>query len=105
RLSLFLLVFLRTPIRALFPYTTLFRSRAPNHLGDLVMALPALTAAPEADVLVARGLVPLLGLVSGFDTASDGEGVPGEGRGGARSGAGRRVIPFDRGWRGTARAA
>lgn len=79
--------------------------RAPNHLGDLVMALPALTAAPEADVLVARGLVPLLGLVSGFDTASDGEGVPGEGRGGARSGAGRRVIPFDRGWRGTARAA
>lgn len=69
------------------------------------MALPALAAAPEADVLVARGLVPLLGLVPGFGMVADGEGAPGEGEGEARPGARRRVIPFDRGWRGTARAA
>ena len=36
--------------------------RAPNHLGDLVMALPALQAAPAADVVVARPLAPLLAL-------------------------------------------
>lgn len=33
--------------------------RAPNHLGDFVMALPALAAAPAADVVVARWLAPL----------------------------------------------
>lgn len=34
--------------------------RAPNHLGDLVMALPAIEAAGTADVMVRRWLVPLL---------------------------------------------
>jgi heptosyltransferase-2 len=33
--------------------------RAPNHLGDLVMALPALHAAGGADVMVVRGLLPI----------------------------------------------
>jgi heptosyltransferase II len=37
--------------------------RTPNHLGDLVMALPALAAAPEADVVVAAWLAPLLELL------------------------------------------
>ncbi len=50
------------------------------------MALPALAAAPGADVLVARGLVSLLSLVP------------------ERS-APRRVIPVERGWRGMVRAA
>lgn len=36
--------------------------RAPNHLGDLLMALPALEAAGAADVVVRRWLVPLLEL-------------------------------------------
>lgn len=58
--------------------------RAPNHLGDLVMALPALVAVPEADVLVARGLAPLLSLVPGF--GSDGDEA-------------RRIIPLERGGR------
>ena len=56
--------------------------RAPNHLGDLVMALPALEATGGADVLVVRGLAPLLEL--------------------APLG---RVVPFDRGWRGFWEAA
>jgi heptosyltransferase II len=34
--------------------------RAPNHLGDLVMALPALGAAVGADIQVVRWLVPIL---------------------------------------------
>jgi heptosyltransferase-2 len=34
--------------------------RAPNHLGDLVMALPALEAAEPSDVLVAAPIAPLL---------------------------------------------
>ncbi len=51
--------------------------RAPNHLGDVVMALPAL-AADGGDVLVVRWLAPLLEMA----------GLPG------------RVIPFDRGLRG-----
>lgn len=34
--------------------------RAPNHLGDLVMALPALRATGGADVMVVRGLIPIL---------------------------------------------
>jgi lipopolysaccharide heptosyltransferase II len=36
--------------------------RAPNHLGDLVMSLPALEAAGGADVVLPRGLAPLLAL-------------------------------------------
>lgn len=57
--------------------------RAPNHLGDLVMALPALERAGTADVLLVRGLVPLLAM----------SGVQGE------------VLPLDRGLRGLVRAA
>ncbi len=34
--------------------------RAPNHLGDLVMAVPALERAGAADVQVVRFLAPLL---------------------------------------------
>jgi ADP-heptose:LPS heptosyltransferase len=52
--------------------------RTPNHLGDLIMALPALAAAPEADLVVARWLVPIAGMLR-------------------RNGA---VIPLDRGSRG-----
>lgn len=36
--------------------------RAPNHLGDLIMALPALEAAGDADVMLPQGLAPLLAL-------------------------------------------
>jgi lipopolysaccharide heptosyltransferase II len=36
--------------------------RAPNHLGDLVMALPALEAAGTIDVLVAGAIAPLLAM-------------------------------------------
>jgi ADP-heptose:LPS heptosyltransferase len=57
--------------------------RAPNHLGDFVMALPALAAAPDAHVVVIRWLVPLARLLP-------------------RSGS---VIPLDRGARGLADAA
>lgn len=57
--------------------------RAPNHLGDLVMTLPALQAAGPCDVMAPRGLVPLLALA----------GLAGE------------AIPFDRGVRGFLRAA
>jgi hypothetical protein len=38
--------------------------RAPNHLGDVVMALPALAAA-GSDVLVLRWLAPLLRMAGG----------------------------------------
>ncbi|HEV2149400.1 MAG TPA: glycosyltransferase family 9 protein [Longimicrobiaceae bacterium] len=62
--------------------------RAPNHLGDLVMALPALAAAGGADVQVVRWLAPLLEMVR----QEDGTGV-------------RRVLPLDRGSRGTLDAA
>ena len=34
--------------------------RAPNHLGDLILALPALEAAGDADVMLPGGLAPLL---------------------------------------------
>ncbi|HSJ25404.1 MAG TPA: glycosyltransferase family 9 protein [Longimicrobiales bacterium] len=37
--------------------------RTPNHLGDLIMALPALQAAPSADLVVTRWLTPLIALV------------------------------------------
>jgi heptosyltransferase II len=37
--------------------------RVPNHLGDLVMALPALEAAPGATLLVTRWLLPLAELL------------------------------------------
>jgi heptosyltransferase-2 len=53
--------------------------RAPNHLGDVVMALPAL-AADGSDVVVVRWLAPVLEMA----------GLPG------------RILPFDRGldgWR------
>lgn len=56
--------------------------RAPNHLGDLVMALPALLAA-RADVQVVSGLAPLLVL----------SGLPG------------RTLAFERGRRGFLDAA
>jgi heptosyltransferase-2 len=36
--------------------------RAPNHLGDFVLALPALAAAPDTAILVARRLAPLAAL-------------------------------------------
>jgi heptosyltransferase-2 len=62
--------------------------RAPNHLGDVVMALPALAAA-GGDVLVVRWLAPLL------EMAKDSAGP-------ARRG---RVIAFDRGRAGMLRAA
>lgn len=54
--------------------------RAPNHLGDFVMALPALRAAAPTAVVVPRWLAPLAEL-AGFTT-----------------------IPFDRGTAGLARA-
>lgn len=60
--------------------------RAPNHLGDVVMALPALAAAGGADVLVARWLAPLL------ENAREEAGFG-------------RVLPLDRGARGLLRAA
>ena len=55
--------------------------RAPNHLGDVVLALPAILA-DGADVMVVRGLAPILRMA-----------LPAE-----------RVIPFDRGLRGWSRA-
>jgi len=55
--------------------------RAPNHLGDVVMALPAL-AADGSDVMVVSWLAPLLEMA----------GLPG------------RILPFDRGFRGFRRA-
>ena len=63
--------------------------RTPNHLGDLVMALPALAMLPGADVLVARWLAPLVELAK--------EGSPGMDIG--------EVIPFDRGTGGLLAAA
>jgi heptosyltransferase II len=57
--------------------------RTPNHLGDLVMALPALAAAPQADLVIARWLVPLVELLQ-------------------RDGA---IIPLDRGTAGLVAAA
>ncbi|HEY8485274.1 MAG TPA: glycosyltransferase family 9 protein [Longimicrobiales bacterium] len=57
--------------------------RAPNHLGDLVLALPALEAAGGADVMVLRSLSPLLELA----------GLRG------------RILPLDRGARGFLAAA
>jgi ADP-heptose:LPS heptosyltransferase len=57
--------------------------RVPNHLGDLIMALPALAAAPDADIVVARWLLPITDML----------------------GRASRVIPLDRGTRGLLRAA
>ena len=56
--------------------------RAPNHLGDLVLSLPALRAA-NADVLVLGSLAPLLAL----------------------AGLGGRIVPLTRGLAGTMAAA
>jgi heptosyltransferase-2 len=55
----------------------------PNHLGDFVMALPALAAVPAADVVLARWLAPLAALLP-------------------RTGS---LIPLERGTRGLAAAA
>jgi heptosyltransferase II len=57
--------------------------RAPNHLGDFIMALPALAAAPAATVIIARWLAPLAELLP--------RSAP--------------VIPFDRGRAGMIAAA
>jgi heptosyltransferase II len=38
--------------------------RAPNHLGDFVLALPALAAVPAADVVLPRWISPLAALLS-----------------------------------------
>jgi heptosyltransferase II len=57
--------------------------RAPNHLGDFILALPALAAVPDATVLIARWLVPLAELLP--------RSAP--------------VIPFDRGRTGMIGAA
>ena len=57
--------------------------RAPNHLGDVVLALPALRAAAPSDVLVLAGLAPLLQLA----------GLPG------------RIVPMTRGASGALAAA
>lgn len=61
--------------------------RAPNHLGDLVLALPALEAVPGADILAPRALAPLLTLAPGL--------IEGGGR----------IIPFERGAGAFARTA
>lgn len=61
--------------------------RTPNHLGDLVMALPALAAAPDADLIAVRWLTPLLEMAR------------------AESGSAGRVLALDRGARGMLRAA
>lgn len=57
--------------------------RAPNHLGDLVMALPALATAAADAVVVPRSLAPVLDLAE----------LPG------------RTVPLDRGTAGLLRAA
>jgi heptosyltransferase-2 len=57
--------------------------RAPNHLGDLVMSLPALEAAGAADVLVAQPLIPLVRMAS----------------------LGGQILPLERSRRGFVRAA
>jgi heptosyltransferase II len=57
--------------------------RAPNHLGDVVMALPALRQESAADVLVIRWLAPLVELALA-----------------GAEGPTRRVIALDRGRRG-----
>ncbi|HEX9107008.1 MAG TPA: hypothetical protein VF832_07265, partial [Longimicrobiales bacterium] len=57
--------------------------RTPNHLGDVVMALPAIVSLQPADVLVPRWLVPVLEMA----------GLAGD------------VVPFDPGVRGLLAAA
>src|SRR5512146_2819764 len=57
--------------------------RGPNHLGDLLMALPAIRSLQPADVLVPRWLLPVVGMA----------GLEGE------------AIAFDRGARGMLAAA
>jgi heptosyltransferase-2 len=69
-----------TPTAVRAPEPTVVR--APNHLGDLVMSLPALEAAGPADILVAAPIAPLLAMAR-----IDG-----------------RVIPLVRGTRGAIRA-
>lgn len=67
--------------------------RVPNHLGDLVMALPAIRTAGGADLLAVRWLAPLLGVVREGDAEVGEPSRLGE------------VIPFDRGARGMLHAA
>lgn len=67
--------------------------RAPNHLGDLVMALPALRSAGPADVVAVRWLVPLLEMVRESD------------RDQGREPAVEEIHPLDRGARGLLRTA
>jgi lipopolysaccharide heptosyltransferase II len=67
--------------------------RAPNHLGDLVMALPALRSAGPADVVAVHWLVPLLELVREADRERGREPAVGE------------IFGLDRGARGLLRVA
>lgn len=67
--------------------------RAPNHLGDLVMALPALRLLEGADLVVARWLAPLLDLAARGDREAGLEPAWGD------------VLPLERGAAGLLRAA
>lgn len=64
--------------------------RAPNHLGDVIMALPAIRASGGADVLALRWLTPILQMVR--EAEPDGAGV-------------REILPLERGTSGLLRAA
>lgn len=59
--------------------------RAPNHLGDVVMALPAIRATGGADVVARRWLIPLLEMAR--DAEPDAAGI-------------RGIVPLERGTRG-----
>lgn len=67
--------------------------RVPNHLGDLVMAMPALRAAPGGDLVAVRWLVPLLELAREGDLEA------------GASPAWQRVVLLDGGAAGLLRAA
>lgn len=64
--------------------------RAPNHLGDVVMALPAIRASEGADILVLRWLVPLLEMAR--EAEPEAAGI-------------RGILPLEKGTRGMLRAA
>jgi ADP-heptose:LPS heptosyltransferase len=64
--------------------------RAPNHLGDVVMALPAIRAAGGADILALGWLVPLLEMAREAEPVAAGIGD---------------ILPLTRGGRGMLRAA
>lgn len=65
--------------------------RVPNHLGDLVMALPALRGAGGADMVVTRWLAPLLELVVEGDAEQGREPIA------------TRIFALDRGFRSLVR--